>query len=96
MAPALPRTDHDIAIVEWHDARVLSNTDYFKKDDPDLDLAIMVSVGHVVREDAELIALAMDYATLKDGVEHPYRIVGVIPKACIKRIQRVVVMMGEG
>lgn len=83
---------HEVAVVEWVDACIAPTSSYYSKDDDDIHLMTIVSVGLVVKETEELIALAID---CQSDLAYPYRHLNMIPKSGIKRIQRFEVTTGE-
>jgi len=77
-------------IVYWRDAALLGNEQY-AADDSDIRVMPGVSVGTLVKETDEFVAICMD--VFSDGVvrddQAPYRTIGVIPKSGILSITRI-------
>ena len=74
----------ELAIIWWKDACILG-TDQYSKCDERIRLASGVSVGIIVKETEDLIALSMD---IFDTGETPYRTIHVYPKSGIYKIRR--------
>lgn len=60
---------------------------YFGLDDPKLGTIPMISVGLLIKEDDNCIALAVDRHNLEDDTK-PYRQVSTIPKVNVIKIKR--------
>ena len=74
----------NLAIVYWRDPP----SEYFGKNE-DVGLMNVISVGHVVSEDDEVILLCQDYGVrfVTDPPANPYRTGTIIPKVNIVSIK---------
>lgn len=78
---------HTYALVEWIDSAWFDVGSYFKKDDPRIEPMHFESVGILIKDDADGIALATDYTPDRSG-DDKYRDVMFVPRVAVVQVTR--------